>query len=61
MNKQSLLENILDMWLTENQINHIKKEWKAFYNDPIFYKNSVIVDMVKLSLEEVQNYGKFLF
>ena len=61
MNKQSLLENILDMWLTENQINHIKKEWKAFYNDLIFYKNSVIVDMVKLSLEEVQNYGKFLF
>lgn len=53
MNKQSLLENILDMWLTENQINHIRKEWKAFYNDPIFYKNSVIVDMVKLSLEEV--------
>lgn len=53
MNKQSLLENILDMWLTEKQIDHIRKEWNAFYNDPTFYKNNVIVDMVKLSLEEV--------
>lgn len=53
MNKQSLLENILDMWLTEKQINHIRKEWNAFYNNPDFYKNSVVVDMVKLSLEEV--------
>ena len=61
MSKQSLLENILDMWLTEKQINHIRKEWNAFYNNPDFYKNSVVVDMVKLSLEEVQDYGKFLF
>ncbi len=51
MTKQALLENVLDMWLTQNQINAIKEGWNAFYNNPEMYKDSVVVDMVKLSLE----------
>ena len=53
MTKQALLEHVLDMWLTSKQIEIIEDGWKAFYNNPMQYKNSVVVDMVKLSLQEV--------
>ena len=53
MTKQALLENVLDMWLTQKQIEHIKESWNDFYNNPMQYKNSVVVDMVKLFLQEV--------
>ena len=53
MTKQALLENVLDMWLTQKQIDAIETGWSAFYNDPMQYKNSVVVDMVKLFLQEV--------
>jgi len=53
MTKQALLENVLDMFLTLKQIKAIENGWKAFYNEPLKYKNSVVVDMVKLSLQEV--------
>lgn len=51
MTKQAILENVLDMWLTSGQLEAIGNDWKAFYNNPFKYKNSVVVDMVKLSLE----------
>ena len=51
--KQALLENVLDMWLTQKQIDAIEHGWNAFYNNPMQYKNSVVVDMVKLFLQEV--------
>lgn len=51
MTKQAILENVLDMFLTSKQIEAIKNGWNAFYNEPLKYKNSVVVDMVKLSLE----------
>ena len=51
MTKQALLENILDQFLTSKQIKSIQEGWKAFYNEPLKYKNSIVVDMVKLSLE----------
>ena len=53
MTKQALLENVLDMWLTSKQIEAIENGWNAFYNNPMQYKNSVVVDMVKLFLQEV--------
>ena len=53
MTKQALLENILDMWLTQKQIEAINIGWKAFYENPMQYKNSVVVDMVKQFLKEV--------
>lgn len=52
MTKQALLENVLDMWLTQKQIEAIKTGWNAFYSDPMQYKNSVVVDMVKQFLEK---------
>ena len=53
MTKQALLEYVLDMWLTSKQIEAIENGWNAFYNSPMQYKNSVVVDMVKLFLQEV--------
>lgn len=50
MTKQALLENVLDMFLTSKQIKVIEDGWKAFYNEPLKYQNSVVIDMVKLSL-----------
>lgn len=52
MSKQALLEHVLDMFLTSKQIAKIQDGWNAFYNEPLKYKNSIVVDMVKLSLEE---------
>ena len=54
MTKQALIENVLDMWLSQKQLDAIKTGWYAFYSDPMAYKDSVVVDMVKLSLEEVR-------
>lgn len=51
MTKQAILENVLDMFLTSKQIEVIQDGWRAFYNNPLQYKNSIVVDMVKLSLE----------
>ena len=51
MTKQAILENVLDQFLTSKQIIAIQDGWRAFYNDPMQYTNSVVVDMVKLSLE----------
>ena len=50
MTKQAILENVLDMFLTSQQIDYIKDEWKAFYTDPLKYKDSVVVDMVKMAV-----------
>lgn len=54
MTKQALLENVLDMWLTQKQIEAIKTGWNAFYSDPMQYKNSVVADMVKQFLHDLK-------
>lgn len=53
MNKQAMIENVLDMWLSQNQLEMIKRDWKAFYDNPLKYKGTVIVEMVKQDLQEV--------
>ena len=53
MTKQALLEYVLDMWLTQKQIDAIENGWNEFFNNPMQYKNSVVIDMVKLFLQEV--------
>lgn len=50
MNTQAIIENMLDMWLSTKQLNYIAENWKAFYSDPLRYKNTVVVDMVKFDL-----------
>jgi len=50
MTKQAMIENVLDMWLSQKQLETIKEDWKAFYNDPEKYKNTIVIDMVKISI-----------
>ena len=52
LNNQSIIENLLDMWLSQKQLEKIKTDWNAFYNDPLKYKDSVVIEMVKLALQE---------
>lgn len=49
--KQSLIENILDMWLSQKQLEYIKDGWRAFYNNPLEYKDTIVIDLVKHGLE----------
>lgn len=53
MTKQALIENVLDQWLTSKQLLAIEKGWNEFYNNPLQFKNSIVVDMVKQSIQEV--------
>jgi hypothetical protein len=50
MSKQALIENILDMWLSQKQLEYIKDGWKAFYNNPMEYKGTIVIDLVKQGL-----------
>ena len=57
--KHTLIEDMLDMQLSEKQMDSIKVGCKAFYSNPGQYRGSVVVDMVKLSLQDnVCNTGK---
>ena len=49
--KKEIIENVLGMSLTVEQLDFIADDWKAFYREPLNYKNSVVVDMIKLSLK----------
>lgn len=53
MSKQALIENLLDLWLSQRQLEYIQTEWKAFYSDPLKYKNTVVPALVKLGLSEL--------
>lgn len=50
MTKQSILENLLDMWLSQKQLEYIAEYWNAFYNEPEKY--SIYADMVKNTMLE---------
>lgn len=52
LGKDVVIERMLNMFLPQEQINYIKENWKEFYEDPLKYKDSAMVDMVKQSLME---------
>lgn len=45
-NKLELLQEILNVNLTDANLDYIKEYWKAFYNDPAMFKDDVVCDMV---------------
>ena len=53
MNNQAIIENMLDMWLSQKQLEKIKEGWNAFYNDPVKYEGTRVVDMVRLDVRDV--------
>ncbi len=54
MEARQNMERVLGMKLTVEQEERIKDGWRAFYEEPEKYKDSVVVDMVKLSLHKNQ-------
>lgn len=52
MTKQAIIETLLDTWLSNSDLDSIKFGWRAFYNDPLKYKGTIVIDMVKQSIEE---------
>lgn len=57
MNNQAIIENLLDMWLSEKQLEAIQEDWKAFYRNPSAYKNTPIVEMVKQYVLDSNTYN----
>ena len=53
MDNQAIIENMLDMWLSQKQLEKIKEGWNAFYNDPLKYEGTIVVDMIRLDVREV--------
>lgn len=53
MSNQAIIENLLDMWLDQKQLARIENGWKAFYNNPLAYKGTIVVEMVKKFVMEV--------
>lgn len=52
MGKQSIIESLLDTRLSKRQLEKIKMGWNAFYSDPLKYKGTVVIDMIKLDLKQ---------
>ena len=61
MNNQAIIENMLDMWLSQKQLEKIKEGWNAFYNDPLKYDGTIVVDMIRLDVRVGYNHGKEKF
>ena len=53
MDNQAIIENMLDMCLSQKQLEKIKEGWNAFYNDPLKYEGTIVVDMVRLDVRDV--------
>ena len=50
MTKQALIENILDLWLSQRQLEYMKDQWHYFYNNPLEFKDTIVVRMIRLDL-----------
>ena len=53
MNNQAIIENLLDMWLSSAQLEAIKEGWRAFYENPSAYKETIVITMVKQFIKEL--------
>lgn len=49
--KQALIENILDRWLDQSDLDLIKTDWHAFWRDPLRYKNTIVPALVNHALD----------
>lgn len=54
MNNQAIIENLLDMWLSTAELNAIREGWNAFYTNPADYKGTIVVSMVKQSINDMK-------
>jgi hypothetical protein len=52
LTRQSIVETILDMWLSSKDIEYIKEYWLGFWKDPLRYKDSAIANMIRQDVRE---------
>lgn len=52
--KQTLIEHVLDMWVSKKQLDDIRLQWHAFFADPLKYKDTMVPEMVKQYLSELE-------
>ena len=52
MNKKQQLERVLEMQLSVHQVEAIKENWKAFYEEPELYAGGSMVNGIKRFLSE---------
>lgn len=50
--RQAIFENVLDRVVTYDMMRYIEKGWNDFFNNPLRYENTIVVDMVNLCLDE---------
>lgn len=50
--KRDLVEIVLQRQVTRKQLESLKRDWKAFYNDPLKYKN--LAEMVNDYLNKIE-------
>ena len=50
-----VIEDIVGRPLTDKEYEDMKIDWKVFCRNPRFYKESVVVDMVRLWLSDNNN------
>lgn len=48
------VEKVLNMLLKPEQLDDIRTQWHAFFADPLKYKDTVVPDMVKQYLSELE-------
>lgn len=50
MFKQSLIENVLGLLLSQRQLEYLKDQWHYFYNNPLEFQNTLVISMIRLDL-----------
>ena len=48
------VENVLDRVLTDIGHTILQRDWKAFYDDPEDYTNSVVLEMIRQYLRDIE-------
>lgn len=56
MSKARDICNALQMGdVTDEQIEYLKNEWVQFYNNPSFWKGTIVIDIIRYSIEKEKN------
>ena len=48
------VEKVLNMTLSPEQLDDIRLQWRAFFADPLKYKDTMVPEMVKQYLSELE-------
>ena len=54
--KRKEIESVVGMKIGATTVKLLKTDWKAFYNDPKKYKDTVVVELIKAAITE--NIGR---